>query len=109
MTTEEARSLNSRLPAIFRRVDPAVATAFALAVTLPSAGNIGGGGFMVIRPALGQPVTIDYRERAPLKSTQPSIETCGAALTTGRASSRRPATASGSFVIVLLPGTRRRP
>ena len=51
-------------------VDAAVATAFALAVTHPSAGNIGGGGFMVIRPAKGAPITIDYRERAPLKSTQ---------------------------------------
>jgi gamma-glutamyltranspeptidase/glutathione hydrolase len=50
-------------------IDAAVATAFALAVTHPSAGNIGGGGFMIIRPAKGAPITIDYREKAPLKST----------------------------------------
>jgi gamma-glutamyltranspeptidase/glutathione hydrolase len=50
-------------------VDAAVATAFALAVTLPSAGNIGGGGFMIVRQPSGKAITIDYREKAPLKST----------------------------------------
>src|SRR3954467_2123719 len=51
-------------------VDAAVATAFALAVTHPSAGNIGGGGFIIVRSPNGRAVAFDYRERAPFRSTR---------------------------------------
>ncbi len=50
-------------------IDAAVAVGFALAVTYPSAGNIGGGGFMVIRLADGQVLTQDHREKAPLTAS----------------------------------------
>jgi len=51
-------------------VDAAVAVGFALAVTHPGAGNLGGGGFMLLRMADGRTTFIDFRERAPLAATR---------------------------------------
>ena len=50
-------------------IDAAIATGFALAVTYPTAGNIGGGGFMVVRLPDGRATTIDFREMAPHAAT----------------------------------------
>lgn len=52
-------------------VDAAVATGFSLAVTLPRAGNIGGGGFMLVHDAAtGEDIAIDFREMAPVRATR---------------------------------------
>ena len=50
-------------------IDASVATAFALAVTHPKAGNIGGGGFLVFMNAAGEATTIDFREKAPIAAS----------------------------------------
>ena len=51
-------------------IDATVATAFGLAVTLPSAGNIGGGGFLIYQPANAKATSFNFREKAPLKATR---------------------------------------
>jgi gamma-glutamyltranspeptidase / glutathione hydrolase len=51
-------------------VDAAIATGFALAVTHPSAGNLGGGGFLLVRLANGETTFLDFRECAPQKATR---------------------------------------
>jgi len=59
-------------------VDAAIAVQFAMAVTVPEAGNIGGGGFMVYRAAGGQSNTLDFREKAPAAaSTNMYLDSAG--------------------------------
>jgi gamma-glutamyltranspeptidase/glutathione hydrolase len=76
-------------------VDAAVATAYALAVTHPTAGNIGGGGFMLIaRP--GEPtVAIDFRERAPAATTDDTFASMLRGGAKGPAASGVPGTVAG--------------
>lgn len=50
-------------------IDASIATAFALSVIHPQAGNIGGGGFLVYTDSKGKATTIDFREKAPLRAT----------------------------------------
>jgi gamma-glutamyltranspeptidase / glutathione hydrolase len=78
-------------------VDAAIATGLALAVTYPTAGNIGGGGFMIIRMPDGRATTIDFREMAP-KAAKPEMFTDS----TGAYSSR---IHHNTLISVGVPGT----
>jgi len=73
MVVSQAEDASRAGAEILRRggnaVDAAVATAFALAVTHPTAGNIGGGGYLVFRPSVGDPMCYDFREMAPALAT----------------------------------------
>jgi gamma-glutamyltranspeptidase/glutathione hydrolase len=62
-------------------IDAAVAVGFALAVVLPEAGNIGGGGYLVHRDATGEAVALDYRETAPAAATRDMYLDASGALT----------------------------
>src|SRR5690606_3746718 len=76
-------------------VDAAVAVGYALAVTHPSAGNIGGGGFMLVRPKGGPTVALDFREVAPQGLTQADFDAMIEAKGMGPAASGVPGSVAG--------------
>jgi gamma-glutamyltranspeptidase/glutathione hydrolase len=78
-------------------VDAAVATGFALAVTYPAAGNIGGGGFMVVRLPTGEATTFDFRETAPAAARPDMFLDAEGQIDTGRI--------RAGYLAVGVPGT----
>jgi gamma-glutamyltranspeptidase / glutathione hydrolase len=72
-------------------VDAAIATQLALAVVYPGAGNIGGGGFMVVRLANGKNITIDFREKAPAGASRNMFLDAGENVIPGKSENGHPA------------------
>jgi gamma-glutamyltranspeptidase/glutathione hydrolase len=75
--------------------DAIVAAAFALAVTYPSAGNVGGGGIILFRPKGGPTVAIEFREKAPRSVTQPAFDRMIAERAVGAAAVGVPGSVAG--------------
>jgi len=95
-------------------VDAAIATAYVLAVTFPEAGNLGGGGFMLIRMADGRETFIDFRETAPAAATRTMfLDANGMPVpllsTRGYLSAGIPGTVAGLELARKAYGTRPRP
>ena len=80
-------------------IDAAIATGFALAVVNPEAGNLGGGGFMIVRNARGGVFALDHREKAPLAATRDMFlddeENVTESATVGHLSAGVPGTVAG--------------
>jgi len=94
-------------------VDAAVAVSYALAVVFPQAGNIGGGGFMVLRTPDGTATSIDYREKAPGKAHRDMyLDENGEVITqltrTGALASGVPGTVAGTLYVLEKYGTMSR-
>ncbi len=89
-------------------VDAAVAVGFALAVTYPEAGNIGGGGFMLLRMPDGSSHSIDFRETAPRRSTPGMYTGAPDASVDGCLASAVPGTVAGLLTALELYGTMDR-
>jgi len=79
-------------------IDAAITTAFVLAVTHPSAGNLGGGGFLLVRPAHGSTLAIDFRETAPQALTQQKFDKMIAQGAEGAAAVGIPGTVAGLWL-----------
>jgi len=80
-------------------VDAAVATALALAVTHPSAGNLGGGGFALVRPHAGPTQAFDFRETAPASLTRLDFDRMIAAKGSGPVAAGVPGTVAGLLLM----------
>lgn len=88
-------------------IDAAVATAFALAVTRPTAGNLGGGGFALVRAGKGKTFALDFRETAPAAATPDMFKTDDKGSLVGFRASGVPGSVAGLWALHKKGGTKK--